>query len=415
LWCSWVSLACVQLPLWVFSASFLYNFILSQLDSTWCICLLRHNLKTIRSLNKDSFVLDGSVNTKYCQLVPHTDHFLRAVKEVGKAGEWDLEGDEGGGLKSTCLKQVGRHFENFGDRRSGDFLTFFFAIFLNLRDFNFPELDITELAGVLVVASLVGIVTRSANGFLTAVMSILNVDGQSGRALASLSSSQISFLQSLPKAELHAHLNGCIPLSCLQDLARKLDGSEDALDTVKKGLAVLQAGVNIDAIGAFFPLFPAIYHITSTPDAISVATSAVLDSFLTSVDGQPPQCTYIELRTTPRETPSMSRRQYLEAVLGEVSKREGAAALIVSIDRRMHPSIAEECVELALLLRSEGKPVVGVDLCGDPHVRSLYFSSYVAPHEYLNEWRTKERGHGRLQIYNATRQASCLRHHCSYC
>ncbi|KAF9516933.1 hypothetical protein BS47DRAFT_1371540 [Hydnum rufescens UP504] len=160
-------------------------------------------------------------------------------------------------------------------------------------------------------------------------MSILNVDGQSGRALASLSSSQISFLQSLPKAELHAHLNGCIPLSCLQDLARELDGSEDTLDTIKKGLAVLQAGVNIDAIGDFFPLFPAIYHITSTPDAISVATSAVLDSFLAS--------------------------------------REGAAALIVSIDRRMHPKIAEECVELALLLRSEGKPVVGVDLCGDPH------------------------------------------------
>jgi len=198
-------------------------------------------------------------------------------------------------------------------------------------------------------------------------MFILNVDGQSGRALASLSPSQISFLQSLPKAELHAHLNGCIPLSCLQDLARKLDGSEDTLDTVKKGLDILQAGLNIDAIGDFFLLFPAIYHITSTPDAISIATSAVLDSFLTSVDGQPPQCTYIELRTTPRETPSMSRRQYLEAVLGEISKREGAAALIVSIDRRMDPNIAEECVELALLLRSEGKPVVGVDLCGDPH------------------------------------------------
>jgi adenosine deaminase len=200
-------------------------------------------------------------------------------------------------------------------------------------------------------------------------MSILNPDGPSGRAFASLSISQIAFLQSLPKAELHAHLNGCIPLSCLQELARQLDGPDATLDTVKKGLAVLQAGVNLDAIGDFFDLFPAIYHITSTPHAVSAATSAVLDSFLASVDGQPPQCTYIELRTTPRETPSMSRRQYLETVLGEVSKREGAATLIVSIDRRMPPSVAEECAELAILLRSHGKPVVGVDLCGDPLVR----------------------------------------------
>ena len=210
-------------------------------------------------------------------------------------------------------------------------------------------------------------------------MSIPNPDGPSGRALASLSPCQISFLQSLPKAELHAHLNGCIPLSCLQELARQLDGSVDTLDSVKEGLAVLQAGVELDSIRDFFTLFPAIYHITSTPHAISAATSAVLDSFLASVDGQPPQCTYIELRTTPRETPSMSRRQYLDAVLGEVSKREGTATLIVSIDRRMHPSVAEECAELAILLRSQGKPVVGIDLCGDPLVRLHFFRAIRLP------------------------------------
>ena len=39
-------------------------------------------------------------------------------------------------------------------------------------------------------------------------------------------------------------------------------------------------------------------------------------------------------------------------------------SLILSIDRRNTPSIAEEVVDLALVYRDQG--VVGIDLCGDP-------------------------------------------------
>jgi adenosine deaminase len=188
---------------------------------------------------------------------------------------------------------------------------------------------------------------------------MLDPNGPAGCALASLSSSQRSFLENLPKVELHAHLNGCIPLPCLQALAREFDPGDnlDIADSIRKTLSVLASGAAFDNIRDWFGLFPAIYALTSTPAAVQKATEAVLESFLGSKNGLPPQCSYIELRTTPRATPHMTRRQYLLTVLNEVLKRENAA-LIVSIDRRMDVDTAKECVELAIALKDQGLPVV---------------------------------------------------------
>ncbi|KAF8311707.1 Metallo-dependent hydrolase [Clavulina sp. PMI_390] len=200
---------------------------------------------------------------------------------------------------------------------------------------------------------------------------MLDSHGPAGLALASLSPEQIIFIKRLPKAELHAHLNGSIPISCLQQLARDFDIS--SLDSTLAGsirdtLSVLQDGVQLNEIGDFFGLFPAIYALTSTPQALATVTRSVLDSFLSPPsDGALPQCTYLELRSTPRSTDDMSRKEYLLAILGEIeSYPHGEAALIVSIDRRMDVKTVEECVELAIELRSTGHAVVGVDLCGDP-------------------------------------------------
>ena len=208
---------------------------------------------------------------------------------------------------------------------------------------------------------------------------IYNIAGPGLAALKSLTDSQISFLQSLPKAELHAHLNGCIPLSCLQELALEHDFADSANssspsstttstsnNTIAESLRKLRDGVELREIADFFSLFPAIYELTSTPAAIAKATRAVLVSFL---EGTHPQCTYIELRSTPRATSHMSRREYLESVLSEVEKYPAdKAAFIVSIDRRMSLLDVEECVELAIELRKLGRRIVGIDLCGDPLV-----------------------------------------------
>lgn len=193
------------------------------------------------------------------------------------------------------------------------------------------------------------------------------------KALKTLDDSQVNFLRSLPKAELHAHLNGSIPLLSLQTLARDHPISREGLpEAVAKGLEVLARGVELNEIGDFFGLFPAIYALTSNCDALAFVTRDVLVHFLEpSSTGGPPQCQYIELRTTPRKSEGMSRREYLEAVLDEVEKFDtDQAALIVSLDRRMCLDDLEECVYLAAFLKSEGRRVVGIDLCGDPWVGS---------------------------------------------
>ncbi|KAI0697149.1 hypothetical protein BC835DRAFT_1405734 [Cytidiella melzeri] len=202
-----------------------------------------------------------------------------------------------------------------------------------------------------------------------------SIAGYAADAFESLSSSQVLFLRNLPKAELHAHLNGCIPISVLEDLAVKqlhdpTAQSSTLPEVVRSGIQRLQEGVVLNEIHDFFSLFPAIYALTSNPDALAAATRAVLSLFLDShtdsVDSQP-QAAYLELRSTPRETQHMTRTQYLQTVLDEVEKYPSdRAALLVSLDRRMEADVAEEIVSIAIRLRKEGRRVVGIDLCGDP-------------------------------------------------
>ncbi|CAG7855148.1 Adenosine deaminase-like protein [Serendipita indica DSM 11827] len=209
-----------------------------------------------------------------------------------------------------------------------------------------------------------------------------------GEALASLSTEDVDFIKALPKAELHAHLNGCIPLECLQELVNQhpeiTSGSDGA---VAKGLKILEQGVVLNEINEFFDLFPAIYAITSTPDALKKATRATIAQFLEPGSlgaGEPAQCTYLELRTTPRESSFMSKREYLETVLDEVEKYDkDKCNLIISLDRRMSPGIMMENVKLAISLREAGRRVVGVDLCGTPMAGKA--DDFLAAFEYARE------------------------------
>ena len=217
-----------------------------------------------------------------------------------------------------------------------------------------------------------------------------SIAGYAASALNSLTESQLAFITSLPKAELHAHLNGSIPLPVLRDLSLELFSNatqneptdvnghilpESPVQTqipahIAASLEKLQSGVELNEIHEFFSLFPAIYALTSTPEALRRATKAVLHEFL---GGTQPQTAYLELRTTPREAPTMTRRSYVMAVLSEVEQYPpDKAALIVSLDRRMDEQVLGECVEIALSLKANGRRIVGVDVCGDPTVRFLW-------------------------------------------
>ncbi|KAG2072978.1 Metallo-dependent hydrolase [Suillus decipiens] len=200
-----------------------------------------------------------------------------------------------------------------------------------------------------------------------------NITGPAAAALASLSPDNVIFLQSLPKAELHAHLNGSIPIETILELAQQYPSastsaeSTEVTDTIEK----LRSGVAFNEISDFFALMRAVYALTSTLEAVTTATRAVLQSFLNptgiSNGAESPQCTYLELRTTPRATTHMTRERYLTTVLDEIEMYPPTqTALIVSVDRRMTDMDVEECISLAIEMKNRGRRVVGVDVCGDP-------------------------------------------------
>jgi len=197
-------------------------------------------------------------------------------------------------------------------------------------------------------------------------------------AINALTPSQVEFLKALPKAELHAHLNGSIPLPILQQLTKEYVPSEkdtaQTLSAIQSGVDRLQNGIVLNRVHEFFDLFPAIYALTSTKGALARATDAVLAEFLESKDGEEyPQAAYLELRSTPKKAAAMTRLEYVETVLDAVEKyRPDQAALIVSLDRRMSKGVADECVEAAITLKERGRRVVGVDLCGDPNVSGYW-------------------------------------------
>ncbi|KAM6493844.1 Metallo-dependent hydrolase [Amanita muscaria] len=199
------------------------------------------------------------------------------------------------------------------------------------------------------------------------------IAGPALAAFDALSPSRITFLQSLPKAELHAHLNGCIPIQALQHLAKEYLSSSSSPsnpisnDEIRSGVEKLSNGITLDEIDDFFTLFPAIYALTSTRSSLAYAARAVLSDFLDSGDDDTAQCAYIELRSTPRETKDMSREEYVYTILEEVERYPvERAAVIVSLDRRMSAEVMCECVDIAAKLKRQGRRVVGVDLCGDP-------------------------------------------------
>ena len=233
-------------------------------------------------------------------------------------------------------------------------------------------------------------------------------------AINALTPSQVDFLKALPKAELHAHLNGSIPLPVLQQLAKEYKPSEEdsgqILSAIKSGVERLQNGVVLKKINEFFDLFPAIYALTSTKGALARVTDAVLAEFLEPKNGEEyPQATYLELRSTPKKTVAMTRLDYVETVLDAVEKyRPDQAALIVSIDRRMSKEVANECVNAAITLKQRGRRVVGVDLCGDPNVSS--YGSMATSRAYsLPAGR-----YGALWESLCSRQSRGAKHHTSH-
>jgi adenosine deaminase len=170
------------------------------------------------------------------------------------------------------------------------------------------------------------------------------------------------FCQSIPKIELHAHLNGCIRSSTFRQL---LSSSDDQvrLDTLDKNFSL---GDTHSRMANVFEKFALLRSCVTNLDDIRRITRETLEDFIHD------NVIYAEIRTRPRsfDNGKIPSSSYIESILEIMKQYEEkiCSRLILSIDRIQTLEQAMETLKLA-----ENYPtyVVGLDFSGDPNVKSF--------------------------------------------
>ncbi|CAF1144344.1 unnamed protein product [Adineta steineri] len=170
------------------------------------------------------------------------------------------------------------------------------------------------------------------------------------------------FCQSIPKIELHAHLNGCIRSSTFRQLLTSSD-DQIRLDTLDKNFS---SGDTHSRMANVFEKFALLRSCVTNLDDIRRITRETLEDFIDD------NVMYVELRTRPRsfDNGKIPSSNYIEAIIEIIKKYEEkiCSRLILSIDRTQTLEQAMETLKLAEKYRTY---VVGLDLSGDPNIKSF--------------------------------------------
>lgn len=171
---------------------------------------------------------------------------------------------------------------------------------------------------------------------------------------------QFCFL--LPKIELHAHLNGCIRSSTFRQLLSSPD-DQKRLDTLDQQLHQGDSHVRMKNV---FEKFDLLRSCVTNLETIRRITSETLEDFHRD------NVIYVELRTRPRsfDNGQIPAELYVETILDVMKNFDEniRSRLILSIDRTQTVEQAMETLKLAEKYRPM---VVGLDLSGDPNVKSF--------------------------------------------
>ena len=183
----------------------------------------------------------------------------------------------------------------------------------------------------------------------------------------------------LPKIELHAHLNGSIRTSTLQNL---LSNKE------------LEDFTNIGVPKTYkeaFDMFKISAKILKDLNVIRRITREVIE------DWSKQNCIYFELRTTPKAIGNTTKVDYITAILDEMQKCNEKytmqTRLIISIDRAQTLEQAYETYDAFMSLKNSKEPnvrlIVGADYSGFEENEHI-------PHDELyklfNKFRTEGLG-----------------------
>ncbi|XP_023178859.1 adenosine deaminase-like protein [Drosophila hydei] len=174
----------------------------------------------------------------------------------------------------------------------------------------------------------------------------------------------LQFLRGMPKIELHAHLNGSLNIGSIRELAAKVYGVQTKeFSALCERFIKFEKGAKLDEC---FEKFGLMHELTATKEGLESATELVIRDFAKD------NVIYVELRTTPKSNENMSRRSYLDTVLGVIRKTSDLynikVKLLPSINRAEPVDVAEETVALAVELSAiEPDIIVGIDFSGNPN------------------------------------------------
>uniref|UniRef100_F1L0J9 Adenosine deaminase-like protein n=1 Tax=Ascaris suum TaxID=6253 RepID=F1L0J9_ASCSU len=171
----------------------------------------------------------------------------------------------------------------------------------------------------------------------------------------------------MPKCELHAHLNGSISLTTIEKLAAmkaERDPNYCGLSEAEKDL--LKPTQRQRSLDEVFRIFPIIQNLIQQKEELTMVTIEVIGDFKSE------NVVYLELRSTPKTTDMMSKRDYVDAIIEGITRAHHlysdiVVRLILSIDRRHSYEEAEEIVAIAVEIGwKPNSVVVGIELSGDP-------------------------------------------------
>jgi adenosine deaminase len=171
-----------------------------------------------------------------------------------------------------------------------------------------------------------------------------------------------NFYQTLPKVELHRHLEGSLRLRTLLEVAKAHDMDLFGTERLRPLVQIREE----DPLTStnFLSKFQTLRKFYRSSEVIGrITREAVADAAVDNVR-------YLELRFTPvalSRVENFTPSEVIDWVVegAEQSSREFGITtrLIVSVNRHESPDLAAQMVELAIERKSDG--VVGVDLAGD--------------------------------------------------
>ena len=169
------------------------------------------------------------------------------------------------------------------------------------------------------------------------------------------------FIRSLPKTELHCHLDGSLRLDTILDIAEK---DKIALptrdkDTLRKMVSI---GDKKITLSEYIDMFKIPLSVLQTPEALSRAAYELAE------DAKKENTLYIEVRYSPilHTKHGLTPMETIDAVLKGLEQAEEdfkvKTGVIICGIRNIPPEISYKLAELAAAFKNRG--VVGFDLAG---------------------------------------------------